>query len=379
MIVVDVCAFGGEALGRLERHYIREFAPVWNISGEHCSDGFQKVWMTVISEELVVSASRILRQANPRLTTEQWVHLVMALKDRGERELAGKIARLARQRNVNLKQLRSHPLVIFPCPAPKYVLNRLSRVINRVCGQMLPHYQQTPLQSLVKDAQAVWSRSAFVEQIIAPSIPPFRKIGSCQCDKRQSQRNYHGHTVWRRWQDFPECSHLAGMFGEDTLQQRTIPDVDDVWERVLPQVRKLLIAAGFANGGTGISVDAGIAMVSGLMESHLEKWRHEGPRHLIQRDVSIAARPVWKAGLVFVRLDRNPGRVVIMCVEAWRKLNALVFSHERYQLHPEQPSNDDAEWSSEIRRSRSTIGRPLAMPFKSIGAKDLGDLWGTGR
>lgn len=349
MVILDASPFGGETLGRMERHYIRAMEPVWNVSGGYASDNIPRAWMSVLSEELVVAASRILRQANPRLSAQQWVHLIAELKARGERELAAKVARMARQRNLDLRRLRTHPQVTFPCPTPSYVLRHLSYVLRKLINR-LPHFQQTPQMILAKEGRACWKKSPFVEQLIAPSKPPFGKIGSCTCEENGMQKNYQGHAIVRKWQEVSACSRLSSMFGNDTLQQRSIPDVDEVWESMKSQIRSLLIASGFGEeSGHGMGADESVEIVRKMMTKRIDRWRNEVPSHLQQRNIRLAILPVWKSGMVFVRLDRNPGRVVLMCIEAWRTLNSTVFSHARYQMLTVPSFTNDAEWAKDLR------------------------------
>ena len=60
---------------------------------------------------------------------------------------------------------------------------------------------------------------------------------------------------------------------------------------------------------------------------------------------SAACRPVQLAGLRFVRIDRNPGRVMALCSRLWLELQRSTFLQSpRYSASPEIASGDDPDF-----------------------------------
>ena len=62
-----------------------------------------------------------------------------------------------------------------------------------------------------------------------------------------------------------------------------------------------------------------------VVESEFNDWLHTLPPLLRRERLVKHRRALWDHGIVLVRLDRNPGGVVAMCVEAWNAINAEVF------------------------------------------------------
>ena len=67
-----------------------------------------------------------------------------------------------------------------------------------------------------------------------------------------------------------------------------------------------------------------------------------------------ARRQLWSQGLVVARIDRNPGRVLVMCRALWLELQHTTFlDNDRYELTPLPPSADDADYVTTTRDSFS--------------------------
>ena len=63
-------------------------------------------------------------------------------------------------------------------------------------------------------------------------------------------------------------------------------------------------------------------------------------------------RLVRAAGCIFVRVDRSPGRVILLCREAWLALHLPVFVCSPRYLHSELQTDEDfTEWASSSLRS----------------------------
>ena len=63
-------------------------------------------------------------------------------------------------------------------------------------------------------------------------------------------------------------------------------------------------------------------------------------------------RLLWQQGLVAVRIDRNAGRIIVMCREVWTQLHDLAYSsNARYRTVDVVPSSDDTEYARKVLRS----------------------------
>ena len=73
----------------------------------------------------------------------------------------------------------------------------------------------------------------------------------------------------------------------------------------------------------------------------------------MQQGVLVRARrQVWDGGMVFVRIDRNPGRLVVMCRELWIHIQKATFLHnDRYVAVNAAPSVDDTKYAADVRNS----------------------------
>ena len=337
-------------LARRERAYIRALEPVFNsvgISGEVRPWGRAALALRAAScDDVFTLADRLLRRAHPKLAPSAWVGLVTALSAAGYRTMAVKTARLARTTCPRLRSLRALPHLTVPCPVPQCLLDLLSDMVSQSLRR-LPVFERLPqFMVTIRVGRAIWARSPMVDTVVAPSCPPMHQIGLCQCHGGA----YQGHVLTRDWERLPACGELRRLVGARCMAQRTYPRVDHVVGTVQARITQYLVACGYATD----LAQREASTVTGVFRGRLATWLGSLPPYLQQSRVRAALQPMWAAGLVAVRIDRNPGRVVVMCVEAWKRLNAQCFTEcPRYQHTRRVPATDDADYAKcEVRGFR---------------------------
>ena len=107
----------------------------------------------------------------------------------------------------------------------------------------------------------------------------------------------------------------------------------------------------------------------------MRKWATSLPRMLFQGDLRAAVLPVWRRGLLVVRIDRSPGRVAIMCREAWRYLqDKTFFASPRYCA-----TSDGMSETGYAESARNTLKAALADTGSKLSlrkSKDSGRPYG---
>ena len=81
-------------------------------------------------------------------------------------------------------------------------------------------------------------------------------------------------------------------------------------------------------------------------------WIRTLPAHAQQSHLVQARRQLWRHGIIAARVDRNPGRLVVLCRELWAQLQRSTFlNNERYSLLRTVPSHDDVDYAKNVRES----------------------------
>ena len=123
-------------LAAIERHYIRQLSPVYNWVASDDSEkipGFPANLLgSATCDDLLSLASRVLRQANPKLSKASWVSLIKGVLSAGDRNLAAKLARVARTKCQGLHLLKSSCHITIHCPLPSSLLRLLQRELRRI-------------------------------------------------------------------------------------------------------------------------------------------------------------------------------------------------------------------------------------------------------
>ena len=100
-VMVILAVADQRILGHVERCFIRRLSPVYNVNGVVSEDGLPRAVKRLLGaaafEDLRLVASALLRKNRPRLPLHIWTVLVAQVLQTGDRELAAKLARQARQ------------------------------------------------------------------------------------------------------------------------------------------------------------------------------------------------------------------------------------------------------------------------------------------
>ena len=88
----------------------------------------------------------------------------------------------------------------------------------------------------------------------------------------------------------------------------------------------LLRVAGFSASDAEYFAD----LIYPILSKHISAWLNSIPRGFQLSYLKSALLDVHAAGYMFVKLDRNPSRVLLMCRQAWEVLQEKAFFTERY-------------------------------------------------
>ena len=332
-------------LAQRERHYIRQLEPVFNAVG---TTGNLAPWGEAAAslgaltcDELFALGDRLLRQAHPRLRPSAWASVIAAMAAAGQRTVAVQLARVARTVCPNMRAFRALPCIVAPCPLPQELLGLLGTAVRDTL-RLLPAFAQLPqFHVTVRTGRVCWSKSPTVDFLVAPSRPPLDKIGGCQCQGWQTNR-WEGHVLTRRWDQLPPCGALHALVGEQCLAQRTYPTARCVCSTMESRVVRFLTACGF---NTEQAKEHATTVLAAFYP-RLESWVRGLPGYLRQKAIRSAVQWMWQAGLVAVRIDRNPGRVIVLCREAWLRINRECFLESpRYGLAALPPAADVPDYA----------------------------------
>ena len=199
----------------------------------------------------------------------------------------------------------------------------------------------------VRTSAVGWGRSPFVEGVLAPPLPRLGDLGACSCVHIPGPR-FEGHLVTRDWQAAPCCGVLSALCGYESLAQRTYPSLPSLLKTTTERVSRVLRQAGCPQDVRDVLTSAVLARFS----DRLRRWLSTVPPFLLRGNIYRAMRPVHAAGCLFVRVDRSPGRVILLCSEAWLALHLPVFVCSTRYLHSELQTDEDfTEWASSSLRS----------------------------
>ena len=334
-----------QQLAQRERHYIRQLEPVFNVVG---TTGNLAPWgeaaaslEALTCDELFTLGDRLLRQAHPRLRPSAWAGVIAAMAAAGQRTVAVQLARVARTVCPNMRTFRALPCMVAPCPLPQELLGHLSIAVRDTL-RLLPVFARLPqFHVSVRTGRVCWSKSPTVDFLVAPSRPPLDQIGECQCQGWHANR-WEGHVLTRSWDQLPPCNALHQLVGLQCLAQRTYPTAQYVCSMLEGRVVRFLTACGF---DTELAEEHATRVLAAFYP-HLERWLCGLPGYLQQRAIRSAVRRMWRAGLVAVRIDRNPGRVIVLCKEAWLRINKTCFMESpRYNVTALAPAADTPDFA----------------------------------
>ena len=327
-------------LASAERYFIRKLHPVFNIREvDDCVVHLAKSLSAIAIDDVVTYGNRLLRQTRPRLTANQWASIIADVASTGDRLLAAKLARHARMTCAKAKNIRALPQVVIPCAVPRGIIAHVQNLLKTTL-LIIPGFQRCPQFTIqLQVGRACWSRTPMANAIVAPSFP---KLPPTQCNCRHFEANkIEGHICARHWSDLTFCKPLSDLVGGSSLAYRTFPRVEHVIDSVRHQASRKLQSCGMPKDA---AVEAS-SVLADTLQSPLKRYWTTLPPQMIVSNVKSAIRAVHKSGFLFVRIDRNPGRVILLCPLLWASLqNKAFLQSPRYRTVDLTPSLKDPDF-----------------------------------
>ena len=127
-----------------EKYFTCRLQPVFNFRNveDTCLDNLRLNYVGG-ADDVVVAANRVVRQNNPKLKPWQWASLITDTVSIGERSIAVKLARQARDSCGKLSRICALPQVLVSCAIPKYLFSQRQRLLREVL-QGIPGFARTP-------------------------------------------------------------------------------------------------------------------------------------------------------------------------------------------------------------------------------------------
>ena len=186
---------------------------------------------------------------------------------------------------------------------------------------------------------ACWCGSPYLTDVLSPSAPPLDSVGPCSCPHPSTGSQ---HVFTREWQHLRCCRALSELLGDTPLQMQVFPSVSYIQSSAKTQLRRLLKSVGFAKEDARRIIDT----ISAAFYPSLAIWAEALPPFLQLRLLRPAPRHVHRAGLLFLKVDRNPQRLVDVCRHIWFQLHRETFIYPRYELTVLGPSCADPSWAN---------------------------------
>ena len=328
-------------LASAERFFIRKLQPVFNIREvDESAIHLARSLSTLTVDEIVTFGNRLLRQARPRLTANQWACIIADVAMSGDRVLAAKLARHARSTCSKAKKLRALPQIVIPCAVPRHIISHVQNLLKSALLK-IPGFQRFPQFTIQLNAgRACWTKTPMADALLAPSFPKFPSSTSCNCHCYEVNK-VQSHVCARQWSDFPACGSLRHLVGSSSLAYRTFPSTDSVLNSIHLQAVRKLQSCGMPKNA---AEEASTILVQTL-QLPLEQYWLSLPPQLLMSNLKKAARPVYDAGFMFVRVDRNPGRIILLCPLLWISLQRAAFlDSPRYRVVDVTPSIRDPDY-----------------------------------
>ena len=136
---------------------------------------------------------------------------------------------------------------------------------------------------------------------------------------------------------------MAALCGDESLAQRTYPSSCSLIKATAERVRRVLRQAGYPKE----SVDDLIPHVMSRFSERVRCWMQSLPAFLLRSNIRRGLRAVHAAGFLFVRVDRSPGRIILLCRDAWLALQRSVFLQSpRYSEVQGFSAEDFSDWAT---------------------------------
>ena len=141
VIQVVLAAPSRNDLATAERFFVRKLQPAFNIrDADENIVSLARSLSTFICDDVITFGNRILRRANPRLTPLQWASLIADVASAGDRVLASKLARQARETCCKARGLRALPQIIVPSAVPQPIFKNCFVAYCFARLERLPQY-----------------------------------------------------------------------------------------------------------------------------------------------------------------------------------------------------------------------------------------------
>ena len=340
VLLVVLAVVSREDLPEQETEFTRRLQPVFNVRLPTEDHGWNiRGVASACVDDCLTLGARLLRRAHPRLSGREWAAIISSTAEAGDRIMAAKLARQARGLSRSLGKLRAFPHIVVPCPLPRQLLDSLNRSLHQ-CLRIFPEFLRGPQHRIMLSTGRVcWSKSPYADAVLAPAWPAFEQIGLCRCvDKAQ-------HFCSRSWSLAPPAEKLFSIVSNRCLSYRVMPSLQRLTGDLESRLKRFLKLAGLSRELTEEVTHEVLKQWKVWLQPYLSSL----PGWLRHGTLLRARKPVWEAGLVFVRVDRNPGRLVLMCRERWLELQRCAFlASPRYVISGAAPVSADDDYAKEV-------------------------------
>ena len=328
-------------LAPAEKYFIRKLSPVFNI--REVDDSIvqlAKSLSPITIDDFVTYGNRLLRQSRPCLTASQWACVIAEAASSGDRALAAKLARHARTTCSKAKKLRALPQILIPCAVPAPIIATVQTLLKSALLQ-IPGFQRLPQFTIqLQVGRACWAKTPAADSVLAPAFPKKPRSLLCKC-QRFDVNKVLGHVCLRQWSILPPCKVLSDLVGTSSLAYRTFPSTEVVVIKVRHQAVQKLQQSGMPKDAADQAAD----VLAQTLQPALERYWATLPKQTILSNLKEAAIPIYNAGFMFVRIDRNPGRLILLCPSLWFSLQKSTFLQSpRYRRTTMVSSADDADF-----------------------------------
>jgi hypothetical protein len=313
------------ALASTELFFIQTLAPVFNVLGNpqrsFMSTSLLKLLSSSVCEDPCLLATQVLRRNRPRVPPTFWTELIRRVLVTGDRSLAAKVARQARMLYPQMK-LQALPRLVFPVPIPPTLLRDIRSLVKQQLLQVPVPCQSWEYPVVMDGPNLFWEKTPFAENILAPTQVNLSALGSCSCASAAAGLpRWQGHLITRKWWMLPCCRELADMARTFSLQQRTYPPLQEILKVFQQRLKRFLRDCCVGVGNVPLLISPVMAAV----EPRLRQWLATLPPLLQRSTLRRVRKRFWQRGLVMVRIDRNPGRLILLCKEGWVHLQQQAF------------------------------------------------------
>ena len=146
-----------------------------------------------------------------------------------------------------------------------------------------------------------------------------------------------GHVITREWNRMPCCHDLFQTIGHSSLQMRTFSSLPHIIDDVTSQLDRILRRCGFPKEASSSVILDVVPSLRCSVSDMLSKI----PKGLKGSFLTVQRKKINGSGFIFVRIDRNPARLILLCREAWVLLQRAAFVSQRYEHTPIATCNDD--------------------------------------